>query len=84
METLLVELAAQGHRVRAIAEARAAAWRACGGRAPTIPGVEVDWFALEYFPGHLPPAPGVLERERARLEAALGRGARRRRVRTSP
>ena len=70
METLLAELAEQGHRVRVIAEA---APRPAGVRRTgvAIPGVEVDWFALEFFPGHLPPAPGVLERERARLEAAL-------------
>src|SRR5688500_5298310 len=67
-ETLLPRLAAHGHRVRAIHESPAPP---AGARGIDLPGVEVDWFALEFYPGHLPPPEAVLERERARLRRAL-------------
>jgi glycosyltransferase involved in cell wall biosynthesis len=66
---LLQGLERLGHRVRALAT---------GPPLPSElepgdlgPGIEVDWFAIEFVPVPLPPTPAVVESRRAQLRRAL-------------
>ncbi|HEX8120807.1 MAG TPA: glycosyltransferase family 4 protein [Solirubrobacteraceae bacterium] len=69
-EALLAGLADAGHRVRAVAEAP----RDGAARAPgDLPGVEVEWLAVEYTSGREIPDDANVARRQADLEAALER-----------
>ena len=65
---LLAGLAAAGHRVRAIHEAPPDTRPRAGVE---VPGVEVDWFRIDYMSGRVIPDEASVARRRAQLTAGL-------------